>query len=154
MKNLLLSALLLMSCLLTRPASSQPIAPLRPLVVRLDSGTVVRRPLIGIDTTLYRSVRTDRALDQLLLANRAARVAVLEQVVRRDSSALADRAAELRRCRGEGRARESDFTQLVATTARLQDLPTPRPFLLDAHTYQGAGLGALALLLVKIFVLH
>ncbi|AMJ65049.1 hypothetical protein AXW84_06110 [Hymenobacter sp. PAMC 26628] len=121
-------------------------------MVRLDSGTVVRRPLIGLDTALYRTVRLDRTLDRLLLANRLARVQVLEDVVHQDSVALAGRNDELRRCRLEGFAREVDYAKLAHQATQALALPTPKPLLLDPHTYEGGAAAVVVVTLLKLFV--
>lgn len=128
------------SLLLARPATAQ-IAPLRPLVVSLDSGQTIRRPLIGLDTAFYRAVRL-----------KVDRLPLLEYGRTLDAQQVSQLQAELRRCRGQVDAAGQDFATLATVNTHLAALPTARPLLLDAHTYQGAAAGAVGLLLLKLFL--
>ncbi len=121
-------------------------------MVTLDSGTTVRRALIGLDPATYRAVRQGQALDIQLLAVRGTRIAAL----RRDSLLLAEavaiQATELRRCRASLTAKDAEFDQLAATARQAIARPTAHPLLLDQHTYQGAAGGIVLLLVMRLLV--
>lgn len=144
MKNYLLLALLACSYLLAHPAKSQ-IRPLRPLVVTLDSGTIVQRPLIGIVPSAYADIRLGQDSDARLLLVRADRLRKMGQVHRADSLALAICGRENRLSRLDVAALNGQLTKQEALTAKVLKLPVQKPFLLDPHTYKGMLLGALAL---------
>jgi hypothetical protein len=153
MTRLLACALLGCLCLLTRPANSQ-VAPLRPLVVRLDSGTTTKRALIGIDTAAYRAIRVNTALDQRQLAARAQRIAQLRALMRHDSVATMRQADELRSTRADNASLHAALLKQETLTSNALALPLRPPLLLDAHTYLGGGLGAAVLVLLKVLVFH
>lgn len=67
----------IIACLLTRPASSQAVAPLAPTVVRLEVSDVARCPLIGLGTATCRSPRQCVAAANQLLLVRADRSTAL-----------------------------------------------------------------------------
>jgi hypothetical protein len=121
-------------------------------VVRLEVGEVVRRPLIGIDTATYRSTRQYVAAAGQLLGVRAARIAQLERSTQLADSTTAAVLTELRRSKATAAANEADF-QKLATRAVLGKPPAP-PLLLDSHFYQGTLAGAVAAVLLKLFVFH
>lgn len=141
MRTLLLILSLL--CLSTRPASSQAVAPLRPLVVTLDSGTVAARYYVAMDSATYRAVRT-RVAD----ADRAEYDQHLSELQ------VAQLRAELSRCRGAGDAGNKDFDVLARDTRALETA-VPRPLLLlDGHFYKGIAVGAVLLEAFRIFIFH
>ena len=154
MKLLRALYLLPLLCLLTRPASSQPIAPLRPVVVRLETGDVARQPLIGLDTATYGGTRRYVAAAGQLLLVRADRIAQLERSGGLADSVQTAQADELRRCRAGQAIRDADIKRLAEASHSLLAVRPRPPWLLDSHTYKGAGLGAAALLLLKVFVFH
>lgn len=128
--------------------------PLRPLVVRLDSGTTVHRPLVGIDTAAYRSLRVSTALDQQQLADRAAQLSQLRAILRHDSLATARTAQELRSSRLDVQAAHAALAQQQTLTSKALALPLRPPLLLDGHFWTGTGFGAAAFVLLKVFVFH
>lgn len=141
---------------MSSPASSQPrpVAPLRPLVVRLDSGTIARRALVGIDTAAYRSMRVNTALDQRQLAERAAQLKQLNALRRLDSIStmrLADEAASTRR---DNEQLHKALRKQEVISSKALALPLRPPLLLDSHTYIGAGAAAIFLAALKLFILH
>ena len=137
-------AFLLWCCLCAHlTATSQTIAPLRPLVVSLDSGQTIRRPLVGLDTAFYRAVRL-----------KVDRVGLLEYGRTLDAAQVLQLQAELRRCRGQVDLGNHDFEALAAVNTKLAALPVRPPLLLDGRFYSGCGVGAVALLALKIFLLH
>lgn len=154
MKLLLAACLLLPLCLLTRPASSQPIAPLRPVVVRLETGDVARQPLIGLDTATYGGTRRYvTAAGQLLLV-RADRIAQLERSGRLADSVQATQADELRRCRAGQAATTADYEKMrAAATAGLAVRPRP-PWLLDPRTWKAGAVGTVLGLVLKAVISH
>lgn len=138
------------------PASSQPrpVAPLRPLVVRLDSGSMAKRALVGIDTAAYRSLRVNTALDQRQLAERAAQIKQLNDLRRLDSLStmrLADEAASTRRDNAD---LHKALRKQEAISSKALALPLRPPLLLDSHTYIGGGVTAILLAALKLFILH
>lgn len=156
MKHLLPAALLLWTCLLAHPASSQvPRAaptPAPPLVVFLARGTTLRRPLIGLDTAYYQRLRRAYTADTLLLGLRAIRIMLLERRAVLADTALAHRATALRRTQAALGQQQLDFTRLQAQTQLLLAAPPRRPLLLDAHTYWGAALGAAATVALRLLL--
>ena len=140
-KFLLLLAIL---CLPTHRASSQPtgraLAPLRPVVVRLDSGAVAVRRYVCLDTATYRITRQQVA--QLVPLRQ--RVALLDY----DRQLLQQQLAGQRR---EGRAANADFDAAQASARQLEAVPRRPPLLLDARVYGSAGAGILAGLLYSLF---
>jgi hypothetical protein len=154
MTRLLTACLLPLLCLLTRPASSQALAPLTPAVVRLEVGDVAQRPLIGLDTAAYRNTRQYVAAASQLLLVRADRITALERGGRLSDSVQAAYAAELRRCRAGAAATEANYDRMQqAARVALASPPRP-PLLLDSHFYQGTALGVAAALLFKTFIFH
>lgn len=149
-------ALLACLCLLTKtfPANSQPLRPLRPLVVRLDSGTTIHRPLVGLDTAAYRSLRVSTALDQRQLAERAAQLTQLRAILRHDSLATLRTADELRSTRLDVQAANVALAKQQTLTSKALALPLRPPLLLDSHFWTGTGLGAAAVLALKLFIFH
>jgi hypothetical protein len=121
-------------------------------VVTLDSGTTVRRALIGLDPSTYQGLRRAQFVDAQLLRVRAGRL----QAMGRDSLLAAQTAAvqaeELRRCRAGLAARDADFDQLAAAARQAAARPVARPVLLDPHTYQGAAAGAVLLLALRLLL--
>jgi hypothetical protein len=141
-------------CLLTRPASSQALAPLAPAVVRLEVGDVARRPLIGLDTATYRHTRQYVAAASQLLLVRADRITALERGAQLSDSVQAAYADELRRCRAGAAATTADYDRMrQAARVALASPPRP-PLLLDSHFYQGTLAGAAAAMLLKVFIFH
>ena len=131
---------------LPSPASDRPVyapLPLRPLVVLLDSGQVIRRPLVGIDTTYYRAVRLKVARADLLEYGRTLSLLQVSQLQ-----------AELRRSRQQLLTSGKDFDALADINKQLAGLPLAKPLLVDPHTYIGVGIGAAALVALKLFLLH
>ena len=115
------------------------MAPLRPLVVRLDSGSIARRPLVGLDTAAWRSMRVNTALDQRQLAERAAQIVQLNALRRLDSLStmrLADEAASTRRDNAD---LHQALRKQEARTKQVLALPLRPPLLLDSHTWLGTG---------------
>ncbi len=141
MRTLLLTLYLL--CLSTRPASSQAVVPLRPLIVTLDSGTVAARYYVAMDSATYRAVRArvadaDRAeYDQQL---RALQVAQLR--------------AELSRCRGVGDAVNKSFDTLAHDTRALETGRPRPPLLLSPQFYKGIVGGAVLVEALRLFFFH
>jgi hypothetical protein len=123
-------------------------------VVRLDSGTTVRRQLIGIDPSTYQAVREGQANDEQLLLVRAARITNLVATRRADSLAYVRQAAELRASHLDVAALNAELTKQEVRTRQALATPPGPPLLLDRHTYTGAGGGALLLLLLNLFILH
>jgi len=141
-----------MSC----PASSQPrpVAPLAPRIVRLDSGAVAKRPLVGIDTAAWRAIRVNTALDQRQLADRAAQIKQLNDLRRLDSTStmrLADEAASTRR---DNEQLHEALRKQEAISSKVLALPLRPPLLADTHTYIGGGAAVFLVALVKLFILH
>lgn len=126
--------------------------PLRPLVVRLDSGTTTKRALVGLDTAAYRSLQVNTALDQRQLAERAQRLAQLRALMRHDSVATMRQADELRSTRQDNASLHAALLKQEALTSKTLALPLRPPLLLDSHTLIGGGLGAAALVLLKVLV--
>lgn len=122
-------------------------------MVRLEVGEVVRRPLIGIDTATYRTTRQYVAAAGQLLGVRAARIAQLERSTQLADSTTTAVLTELRRSKVTAAANEADFQKLVESTRALGKPPAP-PLLLDPHFYQGTLAGAVAAVLLKLFVFH
>jgi len=144
----------LLLCLLSRPAHSQAVAPLRPVVVQLAAGDVVHQPLVGLDTATYRHTRQYVAAACQLLLVRADRIAQLERSGRLCDSLATAASAELRRQRATVASSEADFQKLAGQASQaLATRPQP-PLLLDSQTYKGAALGAVAVVLVKLFIFH
>jgi hypothetical protein len=148
------ACLLLLLCLLTRPASSQAIAPLAPTVVRLEIGDVAQRPLIGLDTATYRSTRQYVASAGQLLLVRADRIAQLERNGRLADSLQVAYAYELRRCQAGRAASDADYERMRAATRVALASPPRPPWLLDSHTYKGVGAGVVLAALLKAFVFN
>lgn len=123
-------------------------------MVRLDSGSVAKRPLVGIDTAAYRALRVSTALDQQQLAERAAQLSQLRAIVRHDSLATARTAKELRSSRLDVQAAHAALAQQQTLTSKALALPLRPPLLLDAHFYEGAGAAATLLALLKLFLVH
>jgi hypothetical protein len=154
MTRLLTACLLPLLCLLTRPASSQALAPLAPAVVRLEVGDVAQRPLIGLDTAAYRNTRQYVAAASQLLLVRADRITALERGAQLNDSVQATYAAELRRCRAGAAATEANYDRLrQAARVALASPPRP-PLLLDGNFYKGAGAGAVLATLLNVFIFH
>ena len=157
MKRLLaayLLPLLCLLCLLTRPASSQPIAPLRPVVVRLDVGDVARQPLIGLDTATYGGTRRYVAAAGQLLLVRADRITQSERSGRLADSVQTAQADELRRRRAGQALTTADYEKMrAAATAGLAVRPRP-PLLLDGRTWKAGAVGAVLGLVLKAVVFH
>lgn len=120
-------------------------------MVSLDSGTVVRRAFVGIEPAAYQSLRAARANDQQLIAGQVAELADLRQVMAHDSATAAGVARALADCRQGWAHTTAELNAQEVRTAKALALPSQKPLLLDGHTYKGAGAGALALLLLKIF---
>lgn len=137
MRNLLFCCLLLLRC----PTASSQIAPLRPLVVQLDSGTTLRHFYVGLDSTVYNQTRRT-----------AARVGLLEYSRTLDAAQVSQLEAELRRCRGESSRAGTDFAHLAAINTAQAALPVARPLLLSGQFYKGIGVGAVLLTALKIFL--
>lgn len=149
--------LLLLSCLLSRPASSQPSPSLQERglgggVFRLDSGTVASRPLIGLDPATYATTRQYVSTAQQLLAVRAERVVQLERATHLADSLSLVVSAELRRCRQQAAASEAEFQVLAAQARQAVAQPVRPPLLLDGHFYKGCGVGAVALVVLRLLV--
>lgn len=123
-------------------------------MVRLDSGSVAKRPLVGIDTAAYRALRVSTALDQQQLAERAAQLTQLRAILRHDSLATARTATELRSTRRDVQAAQAALAQQQTLTSKALALPLRPPLLLDGHFWTGTGVGATALVLLKLFVFH
>ena len=153
MKPSLAAALLLCACLPAPRASSQalPAAP-RPPVVRLDSGTTLRRPLIGLDPAYYQRLRQAYAADTTLLGVRAARLAALGRQAALADTALAHRTQALRASQAALATSQADFARLQQQAQAALARPAARPLLLDAHTYLGAALGTAAGLLLALLL--
>lgn len=154
MKHLLALCLLPLLCLLTRPASSQPIAPLRPVVVHLETGDVARQPLIGLDTATYGGTRRYVAAAGQLLLVRADRIAQLERAGRVADSTTTAALTELRRYQATAATNEAAFKKLATATNRALGKPPAPPLLLDPHFYQGTLAGVVGAVLLKLFVFH
>jgi hypothetical protein len=136
------------------PARCQEISLLRPLIVRLDSGTVVRRPLIGIDTATYQAVRLGQDSDQQLLLVRAGRIAGLTAGRRADSLAYVRQGRELRASRLDIANLNGELTKSEVRNQKLLAQPLAKPWLLDPHFYQGTVLGVVVVTLLRLVVLH
>ena len=143
-------ALFLLSCCLLSPLANASFAqglprPLaaRPPVVLLDSGTVLRRTLVGIDTTMYRAIRLKVERTELLEYGRSLSLLQVGQLQ-----------AELRRSRQQVLLGGKDFNALAEVNRKLAALPLAKPLVLDPHTYLGVGLGAALLVGLKLFLLH
>lgn len=144
----LLLTLLLFTCLLALPASAQQ----RPLVVRLDSGMVVTRPLVGIDTAAYTSIRVTQALNQAALALRARRILGLKAIIASDSADNLKQAAELAATRHDVAQLRQDVVAEQQRTQKALALPVQKPFFLDPNTYKGGLVALVAATLIKVFV--
>ncbi len=141
MRPLFLFALWL--CLLSPRAShSQSVPPVLPLVVTLDVGTVVHRPLIGLDTSYYRTVR----LRVAQLETMPARVALLEHGEQLNSRSITQLQAALAACESHGARTRDEFSQLAQVNAVLAATPRRRPLLIEPRFYQGVFAGALGAL--------
>ena len=138
---------LLSCCLLAHLTSASQSLPTptadRPSVVLLDSGTVLRRTLVGLDTTLYRAVRLKVQRVDLLEYGRSLSLLQTSQLQ-----------AELRRSRAQLLASNKDFDALAEVNKKLVALPLAKPLVFDRNTYIGAGIGAVALVALKLFLLH
>jgi len=154
MTRLPAACLLLLLCLLTHRGSSQAIAPLAPVVVRLNVGDVAQQPLIGLDTATYGGTRRYVASAGQLLLVRADRIAQLERSNRLADSTTTAVVTELRRCQATAAANDADFKKLAAATNRALGKPPAPPLLLDSHTYKGVGAGVVLAVLLKVFVFH
>ena len=132
-------AFLLFICLSIRLTATSQVAPLRPLVVSLDSGQTIRRPLVGLDTAFYRAVRL-----------KVDRVGLLEYGRTLDAAQVSQLQAELRRCRGQLDGAGADFAALATVNTHLAALPTRPPLLLDTRLYAGAGAGVVLALLYSL----
>jgi hypothetical protein len=133
-----LSRLLLLSCLLPRPAISQ--------VWYLKPGDVVRHHLVGLDTARYHSTMNYVAGAKVLLDVRAERITELERARQLADSA----AAEVRRCRQQAEAGEAEFRALLAEARALAGQPPARPLLLDGHFYKGVGTGTVLAVVLRV----
>ena len=120
------------------------------MVVKLLPGDIVREPLIGLDEATYQAGR--RAVQLVPAAD------AVQADLRREAALahqqLATTEQALRECRASRTATEADY-QLAqkAVTVALASPPRP-PWLLDSHTYKGAGLGAVAMVLLKLVIFH
>jgi hypothetical protein len=150
MIRFLACCLLLLSCLLPRPAISQ--------VWRLKPGDVVRHHLVGLDTARYRSTMNYVAGAKQLLGVRAERITELERAKQLADSTAAVAAAEVRRCRQQAEAGEAEFQALLTEARTLAGKPPALPLLLDGHFYKGVATGggaaAVVAVLLKVFVFH
>jgi len=124
------------------------------VVVQLAAGDVAQQPLVGLDTATYRHTRQYVAAAGQLLLVRADRIAELERSGRLCDSLATAASAELRRQRATASANEADFQRLAAQANRALATPPRPPLLLDGHTYKGAVLGGVGLLLLKLFISH
>ncbi|MDO7888247.1 hypothetical protein [Hymenobacter cheonanensis] len=154
MTRFVTACLLPLLCLLSLPATSQPIRQLAPLVVRLDSGTVVRQRLVGIDTATYRSTRQYVATAGQLLLVRADRIAQLERDASLRDSVQTAYATELRRSQASQAATEADYQRMRAAARVALASPPRPPWLLDSRTYKAGAAGTVLGVLLKVFVFH
>lgn len=141
-------------CLFHRRANSQALAPIRPLVVTLDSGSTIRRPLIGLVPAAYQSIRLGRELDRQLLSGRAAEIAALRGVIIHDSLMAMSTAREVLQLRLDLSALNGELTKQQFRTRAALALPTARPLLLDPHTYKGALFGVVLLTVLRLLTMH
>jgi hypothetical protein len=130
------------------------VAPLRPLVVRLDSGTTTKHALIGIDTAAYRALRMGTALDQRQLAVRAQRIAQLRALMRHDSVATMRQADELRSTRQDNASLHAALLKQETLSSHALALPLRPHLLLDSHFYTGAGIGGVVVTVLKLLIFH
>lgn len=139
-----------LSCLLTRSATAQAISPLKPIVVQLVPGDVVRERLVGVDSATYQAGRQARLLvpaaDALQADLRRENTLVRQQ--------LATTEAALLGCLRGQAASEADYHAMQQAASASRVSPARPPALVDSHTYAGAGAGALLVVLLKLFVLH
>lgn len=132
----------------------RPLVPLRPQVVRLDSGVVIKRNLVGIDPQAYESLRVNTALDQQQLAARAAQLAQLRDILRQDSLVTQRSTGELSATRRDNAALSAALRRQETLASKALALPLRPPLLLDAHTYIGCGASIALLGLLKLLILH
>jgi hypothetical protein len=154
MKLFLPISLLACLCLSSLRANSQAIAPLRPLVVRLDSGTTTTRPLIGIVPAAYQSLREERASDEQLLLVRATRIRNLQAQHRADSLDRIATGNELRNTRLDIARLNAELTNQEVRTRKLLAQPLRKPLLLDGHTYLGGLAGLVGSALLTVLIVH
>jgi len=122
------------------------------LVVTLEAGTLTTRKLIGLDSAAYQSLRLGRAIDQQIIAGKTAEITKLHRVMAHDSITAAGVAQQLTDCRRGWATITADLNAQEVRTAKALALPSQKPLLLDGNTYKGAGAGAVALLLLKVFL--
>lgn len=131
-----------------------PIAPLQPLVVRLDSGSVTKRALIGLDPGAYQDLRQERATDEQLLLVRASLIRTQRAQLRADSIERAATGNELRSTRLDIARLNAELTSQEVRTRKLLAQPLQKPLLLDGHTYVGGLAGLVGAALLKVLVFH
>ncbi|MGI4864198.1 MAG: hypothetical protein ACRYFZ_09775 [Janthinobacterium lividum] len=134
---------------MTCPANSQ-VVPLRPHIVRLDSGSTAKRPLVGIDTATWRSIRTSAAIDQQQLAERAAQLRQWRELHVHDSLATVQVARELHATRTDNAKLSTAFTQQADRANKALALPLRPPLLLDGRLYTGVATGGVLAVVVRV----
>lgn len=113
---------------------------------------VIMRPLIGIDTAAYRSLRITQALNEAALGVRARRITTLKAIIASDSVATVKQAAELAASRHDVATLRQDVVAEQQRTQKALSLPMQKPFFLDPNTYKGGVLALVAATLIKVFV--
>lgn len=111
----------------------------------------MQRKLIGIDPVAYRTLGLGRRIDQEGLAGQGNEIALLRRLVAHDSATAGHQAQQLAECRRSWETTTADLNAQEVRTARALALPAQKTFLLDSHTYQGAGAGALLVLLAQLY---
>jgi len=121
--------------------------------VRLDSGTVVLRPLVGFAPDAYEQLQADRTADSLLLRLRGERLLNRQAQRRNDSLALGAYSGEIRRLREERAHAYAQQSRLELQMEKVLSRPLQKPFLLSPQTYKGA-LGGVLLTLAGFVLIH
>jgi hypothetical protein len=145
MKKLRYSCLLALCCLLALSGHSQ--------IIQLVPGDVVRKPMVGIDTTTYSAIRAYQEASTSLLDLRANRITTLEHELTVAESASAVVVDELKQCRADNLKADAKYAKMTAHAEKALALPVRPPLLLDSRVYLGGGVGLLLGLFVG-FIAH
>lgn len=132
-----------LSCLLTHRATAQDIKPLRPTVVRLEAGDVIREPLIGMDTATYYGTRRYQAATAKLLAAGDVQGRKWRKLLLASDSTTAEAEREIARQRLVNAAQQKQFSQLQEVLDKALALPTEKSLFINPKFYGGVAVGTL-----------
>ena len=121
-----------------------PVAPLRPLIVQLDSGTTLRHYYVGLDSTEYTRQRKEKEATRRELENLRAMRAL-------DNNQVAGLRQDVLACRAVSDGYRRNYDELKKVTDKAIAQPGP-PLLLDGHFYLGMGAGAAALAILQLLL--